>query len=493
MIRDLLLNKTAAEKVNIKSIELAKLSTTPKLQRENGFIEISKPVKINGGIRVYVRAWDKDDNPVGFGKDGTIETEKFNIINPPILVSDLLGDIDASRTDDKGVFHERRVREDLQEALIRSLERTIKTVGKDGKNIIKGSIGNTTTTIYTTQDGYQRIDGSLTWSQAHNGNGAAFNIENNLSLEWNGTAGAWTRVSRNKMLCDTSTIPDTDTISSVTLTLNGSRNDAGDVHSAFFKITNHDTDNNAAAEFQHWLALPPVSWSDTSVGDADVVVDNDNVWTFNATGIAGINKTGITGIGLVLKADFDDSEPGGTGNWQVDWYNSFVGTADQDPFLTIVHAATPNNYTSTRSETLTLIDNPAKATAKPITNALTLIDTITQTLLWGRTLSEIITLVDDFARTTIIAKALGETITLADTIARAISKALSDVVTLVDALTKGLSLSFILTETVTLTDSLLTVIIGWLFGSKAATNWTNAGKASTTWTFTTENQSSYNP
>src|SRR3990167_6320641 len=473
MIRDLLLNKTAAEKVNIKSIELAKLSTTPKLQRENGFIEISKPVKINGGIRVYVRAWDKDDNPVGFGKDGTIETEKFNIINPPILVSDLLGDIDASRTDDKGVFHERRVREDLQEALIRSLERTIKTVGKDGKNIIKGSIGNTTTTIYTTQDGYQRIDGSLTWSQAHNGNGAAFNIENNLSLEWNGTAGAWTRVSRNKMLCDTSTIPDTDTISSVTLTLNGSRNDAGDVHSAFFKITNHDTDNNANAEFQHWLALPPVSWSDTSVGDADVVVGNDNVWTFNATGIAGINKTGITGIGLVLKADFDDSEPGGTGSWQVDWYNSFVGTADQDPFLTIVHAVPANNYTTTRSETITLIDNKIFSI--------------------GATKSEILTLADTFTRTTVISRIISEILTLTDAFNRAYFATLSEILTLVDTLTKGLSLSFILTETVTLTDSLLTNIIGWLFGAKAATNWTNAGKASTTWTFTTENQSSYNP
>src|SRR3990167_1165235 len=146
MIKDLLLNKSENEKANIKGIELAKLSAIPKLQRTNGYIEISKPVKINGGIRVYIRAWDKNNAPIGFGKDGTIETEKFNIINPPIHVSDPLGNIDFSWTDSKGEVHEIKGREDLQESLLQGVERTIASQGKDGKNIIKGSVGQTVST-----------------------------------------------------------------------------------------------------------------------------------------------------------------------------------------------------------------------------------------------------------------------------------------------------------------------------------------------------------
>src|SRR3990167_3559906 len=192
-------------------------------------------------------------------------------------------------------------------------------------------------------DGYNRVDSSaVSWNAARTANGTANGVQ--WSIEWIGSTGAWTRYGRNKGLFDASSIDDTWIVTSATLTLNASRNDAGEPHSDCFSVTNHETDANASAEYQHWLTNSPVNWSNTSVCDADVVAGSDNVWTFNATGIAGISLTGVTGIALVLKADLDNSEPGGPGGNQRDWNGSTDGVGSacdtgQDPCLTVVASA----------------------------------------------------------------------------------------------------------------------------------------------------------
>src|SRR3989344_2016473 len=49
--------------------------------------EIQSVQKIEGGIEILARAW-KDGKQLGFGKDGSVEIERFKIFNPPILVDD---------------------------------------------------------------------------------------------------------------------------------------------------------------------------------------------------------------------------------------------------------------------------------------------------------------------------------------------------------------------------------------------------------------------
>ena len=49
--------------------------------------------EIEGGIQIFAQAWNLDGTQVGFGKDGTVDIERFQIINPPILVPDENGDV----------------------------------------------------------------------------------------------------------------------------------------------------------------------------------------------------------------------------------------------------------------------------------------------------------------------------------------------------------------------------------------------------------------
>src|SRR3990167_7351815 len=98
MIRDLLENKTGKEKANIKGQEIAKqvvsvARTNVKSSGADFDIEVVETKAIEGGVEVFARAWTPDGKQVGFGKDGSVDLERFVFINPPILVVDPLGDI----------------------------------------------------------------------------------------------------------------------------------------------------------------------------------------------------------------------------------------------------------------------------------------------------------------------------------------------------------------------------------------------------------------
>jgi len=96
-----LTNKTAKEKAQLKSIELAKVKIS-KFKKGDFDIEIIgdiKEIEVNGvnGIELFATA-KKNGKPCGFGKDGSIDIERFRFFNPPILVDDKNGDIIEERT-----------------------------------------------------------------------------------------------------------------------------------------------------------------------------------------------------------------------------------------------------------------------------------------------------------------------------------------------------------------------------------------------------------
>src|SRR3990167_2105288 len=94
-IRDLPI--PAKDRANFKGQEIAKAvisvaRTNVKFSGADYDIEIISIKNITDGVEVLARAW-KDGEQIGFGKDGSVDVERFNIINPPILIYQPDGDI----------------------------------------------------------------------------------------------------------------------------------------------------------------------------------------------------------------------------------------------------------------------------------------------------------------------------------------------------------------------------------------------------------------
>ena len=88
-----LIGKTPEEKAILKAEAVA--AVTVGVFNCDGFdIEVVGEITQvpNGGIQLFAKA-SENGNPVGFGKDGTVEIERFKIYNPPILIDDINGDI----------------------------------------------------------------------------------------------------------------------------------------------------------------------------------------------------------------------------------------------------------------------------------------------------------------------------------------------------------------------------------------------------------------
>src|SRR3990167_1796619 len=158
MIKELLENKTAKEKSQIKAREIAKLDFVGTHTRGDLEIQILelKAIEVNGqhGVELLAKAWDKGEQ-IGF-LDGTVEIERFRIFNPRIEVFD-----GTLRTEEilnsKGILEQvslRNYKEDLQEATLRTLERSIKVSIKDIPRglIIKGRVGHTVSSFFTAID-----------------------------------------------------------------------------------------------------------------------------------------------------------------------------------------------------------------------------------------------------------------------------------------------------------------------------------------------------
>lgn len=150
MIRDLIKNKPAKERATIKGQEIAKVKFAQRERRQNNDIEITSIKAIEGGVEIFARAWSKDGKQIGFGRDGSVDIERFVFINPPVLVPDPNGTIERKTTDNlTGEISIDKFREDAKEAILQTLDHTIFVTKKfDNKNIVAGKIGKTTTTVF---------------------------------------------------------------------------------------------------------------------------------------------------------------------------------------------------------------------------------------------------------------------------------------------------------------------------------------------------------
>lgn len=344
-------NKTSAERADIKALEICKTKLS-KFEKEGFEIEIVGDInKIEGGVEVFAKAF-KNGKSVGFGKDGTVEIERFRFFNPPVLVDDENGDIIRESID--GLTKEvkqRKLKYDPEEATKQSLAHTILQVAKDGKNIVKGEIGNTTSIFYASEDAYvQRADVNQTWANINSGAGTGVDragVNLNFALiHASITSNQWQRIDRSIIVFDTSSLPDTDTIDSAVLSLFGTAkldNLSVAPNVDIYTSTPTDDTNIDAADYSQ---VGTTSQTGSPISYASYSASAYNDFTFNATGKGNISKTGKSKFS-VRNANYEvsGSAPSWTSN-AISYCQSYsvdqTGTAN-DPKLVVEHSVTTTN------------------------------------------------------------------------------------------------------------------------------------------------------
>lgn len=339
---------TQEETANMKGKEVAKVGPITKQNRGTYDIEILVTRTTEGGVDVFTKAW-KGGKQVGFG-DGSVEIERFRIFNPPILVADPNGPIIREWTDRNGDIHQLKYREDPQEALLQTLAHTIKVSepNRGERNIIRGKVGNTTSTFFAYLDGKPHrgnSSNSEAFATIRAGAGTGVNRENaaeECDLWAHTTTDTWREIDRCIFAFFTGTIGNTDIVSSATLSFYGiGAQDDFDLAAVIDRkvldsatttyMADYDVGNWAGVEQAPRLDMD--SWNTAGYND----------FVLNATGISNISLTGSSWYGIRTSGDFDNSAP----TWVSSALEAIilnmqdaVGTAN-DPKLVVVHACNP--------------------------------------------------------------------------------------------------------------------------------------------------------
>jgi len=311
---------------------------------------------IPGGVEVFARVW-QGSTQIGFGQDGSVDIERFKILNPPDLVNDSSSTIKMIRPrqelDGGVVIPEaiRTLRKDPDKALLISLEQIVraKQHAYIGSNIIVGKIGNTTTTIYPhSSDGYVRHEQDVGFSLARDASVGTAVVTTATSLftrVYQRTTSQF-RLERINLSFDTTSIGSDQTVTGATLSLTPSTllQSGGTVSDGTIVIWGNQSSNTTlnVADWQPYdspgVFTPisgKVSYSAQSVGSPTdfVLTDFSRIWT-----------SGTENTKLVVTTDDDqqDTPPSwGSGEkYMYYFYHSTeVSGTVNDPRLVVEHEA----------------------------------------------------------------------------------------------------------------------------------------------------------
>lgn len=356
MIKDLIEGKSRIESADIKSVEICKTDHVGVFtsKEHNLDVEILSVAKISGGIEMMVRA-SRGGIPLGFGANGTIETERFRIFNPPIMVPDgTMTDQEYTLSSGKIVVAKKpNVTEDASAALKQVLAYIVSLNGKEGTNIIPGSVGNTVDTFFPSMDEQTSRQSVIqTWANIRIGNGTGFDDSSAASfivVEPHSTSNNYITYAFLCFVFDTSAIPDGNTISAATIgfvaTTGQKYTNEGDLNINFSQASTSSSATGASADYQNTVATYATAFTtDFTIGS--ITADNTtyNTKTLNASGIASISKTGSSKFAMRFSIDIAAS---GTPTWA---FGTGDGSGFQckmsesagtsiDPVLTVTHAA----------------------------------------------------------------------------------------------------------------------------------------------------------
>jgi len=354
-IEKVLKDKTLKEKANIKSIELANVKIG-KFTKDDIEIEIIGDIeKIEGGIQLFAKAW-KDGKQLGFGKDGSVEIERFRFFNPPILVDDVNGDIVReweAKNIETGIKEtkQRKLKYDPDEVIKRILEQTVELVGKENTKIIIGKIGYTTSIFYPAAGANSPVDGRLnetgtSWADnraAEEAGSVGVTTSNDVIVQSEYTA-VNKPISRCAFCFNTAALS-TEDISSATLSIYSSKNgnNSETKYPADLAVVSVDldsTDDLIAADYAiaNWGSTRFTA-SDYDLGTFIASVGYKN-FTLNSAGVLNILKTGVSQFGIRAASDIDNNTPTAGRSYGLGYYADETGTA-KDPKLVVEHEAAP--------------------------------------------------------------------------------------------------------------------------------------------------------
>ena len=374
--------KTSSERSDIKSCEIAKIDfqgvyvdTTYGVT-----MDIQSIKEIEGGIEIFLKA-RMNGKRVGFGKDGTVEIERFLIYNPPILVSDPNGEVVIERSTETvesststpilGKTWRTTWREDPAQTIRNVLAHNITLVGKGDENIVSGKRGSTVSTFFPephvetdTVDGYIVKSNSTSWDTTHDATSGSSNDAGSTSLLiWNTRFITQYQIRRVVSLFKTEAITDSDIISAavlsyyITATSTSGDND-GNAFISIVQVTNGLAADTTIVNADFNQVGDAVDNPTEGIDSGDRVRIEDMAggyepFPLNATGIAWIAKNGetkpsgatagITYLGSREGHDILDDPPSSGGELEVVASSADEtagsGGTDQDPKLVVTHTA----------------------------------------------------------------------------------------------------------------------------------------------------------
>jgi len=364
-LENLLKNKDSKERASLKAKEIAKVAFRGKYKKDKLEIEIIDIQEIEGGVSVFVKVW-KEKKQLSFGLDGSVEIERFNIYNPPILVSDENGEVERLIIDEKTQeITISRYTKNPKEAVLQVIEHNLsimKNVHINSKKIKKDKIGKTTSTFYPEAgDGRVKVSNvTESWgtSRARSTGVGAGTIADYTSATMrcqssnDGNGGPYPLVFRTFFPFDTSALPDTDDIDSAIfsayVTAKSSNNQAAGTF-ALVQTTQASASSLVAGDFNQCGDLNTPDEGATRIAIGSISTSAYNNWTLNATGEGWINKTGNTYLGIREGGyDIDGANIStSSGTTRIDMYASEQAGTTNDPKLVIEHSAGASAFVAT--------------------------------------------------------------------------------------------------------------------------------------------------
>ena len=324
-IEEQLIGKDSKEKARIKSEAIAK-HKIGKFTKGSLEIEIVGDIKAikkkeSHGIQLYARAW-KNGKQLGFGKDGSVEIERFLVYDPIILVDDPNGDIVKEWTDIDGKIKQNKFREDPVEATKQDIAHTIGLVGKENTDITIGKIGSTVATFYpdadpesTSVDGYIDNSTAESWASKRAGSGVdAYHDGATIIVGFScwPPSPNFNGLKRAIILFDTSALPDDATISGTTMSIYGSYKEGGaNWANDDINIYTSTPNTNTTLIASDYSQLGSTAQCDTAITYDNYDNAGYNDFSFNATGIGNVSKTSISKFGVrTAYYDASNNDPG---------------------------------------------------------------------------------------------------------------------------------------------------------------------------------------
>ncbi len=351
----------AGERATVKGQEIAKIGPQPRQNVQfsgaDYDIEIVSLTAIEGGIEVLARAWNPDGSQIGFGKNGTVDIERFKFqitVGGPydnlknLVVQDDVGDIsvDYDVFDDQGVkigVETVKYREDPLEVVLRLLSSTIEVKKQKfgAENIQPLKVGSTTSTFYPVAGQNSPVDGGTLyndfpdWDTVHDAAEATHVFPTDASIY---AARCLFidpdyAVYRTVFLFNTASIG-TDAIASAIFSVKSGASNFSNDDSDTLTLVSSNPANNDDVVVGDYDSYGTTSFGSSALSNRVSLAYFDV--TVNGTGRAAINKSGITKFGTRTERDIADNAPTGNNSMQI--FSADQADVTSDPKLVVEHA-----------------------------------------------------------------------------------------------------------------------------------------------------------